>query len=203
MSGTLFIPPSFVRIKNNQLKKIVLIFSLILGAILCVNMFIMVNMFYGNQDFKTNDVVGYAALVVVFSLIFFAVRNYRNKHLNGFISFGKAFKTGILVAFLASTLYVVVWLFYYYLFVPDFLDKYIAYVLKRAPEAQLAAKTKEMESFREMYKSPFFVIIITYSEIFPIGLIVSLVSALILKRKKKTESIKQKYSHESKTGTAG
>src|SRR4051794_4599599 len=108
------------------MKKIVLIFGLSLGAILCVNMIYMVNLLYTNPHFKSNDIVGYAAMVVIFSLIFFGVRNYRNKRLEGVISFGKAFKTGALIALVASTIYVVVWLFSYYLFVPDYLDKYIS-----------------------------------------------------------------------------
>ena len=166
------------------MRKIVLIFGLIIGTILCANMIVMVNMMYSNPDFKGNDVLGYAAMVVLFSLIFFGVRNYRNKYLDGFISFGKAFKTGALIALLGSTMYVVVWLFYYYLLVPDFIDVYTSYVLDNCSEADLQTKTAEMANFREMYKNPLFVILITYSEVLPIGLIVALVSSLILKRKK-------------------
>ncbi len=148
----------------------------------------MVYLCYYNPNFESNDVIGYAALVVIFSLTFFGIRNYRNNELNGAISFGNAFKTGALIVLLASTMYVVVWLFYYYLFVPDFIDKYILHVLKEATRngasaTDLAAKTKEMDSFKEMYKNPVFVILITFAEVLPIGLVVALVSALILKRK--------------------
>jgi hypothetical protein len=167
------------------MKKIVLIFGLIIGIILCINMIFMVNLMYTNPDFKGNDVLGYAAMVFLFSLIFFGVRNYRNKQLDGFISFGKAFRTGFLIALVASTMYVVVWLFYYYLFVPDFFDIYMSYVLKETPAVELTAKTAEMESFKEMYKNPLFVILLTYAEVLPVGLIVALVSALILKKKVK------------------
>jgi len=168
------------------MRKTVLIFSLILGTIMCINMVILVNMLYNNPDFKGNDVLGYAAMVVVFSLIFFGVRNYRNKQLGGYISFGRAFKTGTLIALVASTMYVVAWLFYYYLFVPDFIDIYTQHVLKNTAATDLAAKTKEMADFKEMYKNPLFTILITYSEVLPVGLIVALVSAFILKKKNKT-----------------
>lgn len=165
------------------MKRIVLIFGLIIGTILCANMIVMVNMMYSNTDFKGNDIVGYAAMVVMFSLIFFGVRSYRNKRLDGYISFGKAFKTGFLIALVGSTMYVIAWLIYYYLFVPDFIDVYTDYVLKACSPNDVQAKTAEMANFKEMYKNPLFVILITYSEVLPVGLIVTLVSSLILKRK--------------------
>lgn len=167
------------------MKKTVWVFGLIIGAILCANMIVMVNMMYTNPDFKGNDVAGYAAMVVLFSLIFFGIRNYRSKQLGGYISFGKALKTGVLIALVGATMYVVAWLFYYYLFVPDFIDVYTSYVLENCAREDLPAKTAEMASFKEMYKNPLFVILITYSEVLPVGLAVALVSALILKRKRK------------------
>jgi len=168
------------------MKKYVLIFGLIIGTILCVNMLYTVNQLYNNSNFTGNEIIGYAAIVIVFSLIFFGVRNYRNKHLNGFISFGKAFKTGFLIALLGSTLYVSAWLFYYYLFIPDYLDIYIPFALGEVPSTELAAKTTEMESFKEMYKNPLFVVLITFFEVLPIGILVSFLSALFLKKKNRS-----------------
>ena len=168
------------------MKKNIFVFGLILGAILCVNAIIMMNRLVSDPNFKSNDVLGYAAMVVVFSLVYFGIRNYRNKQLDGFISFGKAFKTGALIALVASTVYVVVGLSYYHLFVPEFIDKYTQYVLRHTSEANLAAKTREMEEFKEMYKNPAFAILISYSEVLPIGLVVALISAFILKRKSKS-----------------
>lgn len=170
------------------MRKNILIYGLIIGVIMTGNMIFMVNLFYSSPDFEGNAFLGYAAMIVVFSLIFFGVRNYRNKQNNGVITFGKAFKMGALIALIAATMYVIVWLFYYYLFVPDFIDVYIPHVLKEASRsgataAEIAAKTTEMEEFREMYKSPFFVIIATYLEVLPLGLLIALISALILKRK--------------------
>ena len=183
---------SFGLNKTIKMKRNVWIFGLVLGTIMCVNMVYMMNLVYHNPDFTGNEVVGYTAMVVVFSLTFFGIRNYRNKELNGVISFGKAFKTGALIALIGSTMYVVVWLFYYYLFIPDFIDKYTLHVLKDAGEkgaAEVAAKTKEMAEFKEMYKNPLFVVLITYSEVLPVGLVVALISSLILKRKVKKEAI--------------
>jgi pheromone shutdown protein TraB len=170
------------------MNKVVLIFGLVIGLVFCANIGFMVYWMYHNPDLKSSEIVGYTVMVLVFSLSFFGTRNYRNKYLDGYITFGKAFKTGALIALVGSTIYVVAWLFSYYLFVPNFMDVYTDYVLKNCAVDDLAAKTKEMADFNEMYKNPFFVILITYSEVLPIGLIVALISALILKRKQKTQS---------------
>lgn len=157
-----------------------------MGSILCINMVVMVNMMYKNPEFKGNDFLGYTTMLVIFSLIFFGIRNYRNKELAGTISFVKAFMTGLFIALVASTMYVVVWLLYYYLFVPDFIDQYTQHVLHQCTsENELARKTEEMEAFRKMYENPIYVVLITYSEVLPMGLIVTLISALILKKKNK------------------
>lgn len=165
------------------MRKNVLIFGLVLGTILCVNMVYMVNLCYTNPDFESNDALGYAAMVLVFSLVFFGIRNYRNKELGGSIPFWKAFKVGLFITLIAASMYVVVWLFYYYLFVPDYLDQYIKHVLNKVPDTELQAKTQEMQGFKEMYKSPFFVVIITYAEVLPVGILVTLISAFFLKKK--------------------
>jgi len=166
------------------MKKNVLIFGLVLSIILCINMILMVNLMYSNPDYRGNDFLGYASMLVIYSLIYFGVRNYRNKELKGIISFGKAFKTGLLITLMASVSYVIVWLFYYYLFVPDFIEVYSAHVIKNCtPEDDISAKITEMAELKENYKNPLFVILVTFSEVFPVGLIVTLLSAFILKRK--------------------
>lgn len=172
----------------DQMKKNVLVFGLISGAIVSLMMVFSVLMCYGDPNYKGNMVLGYAGMLVAFSFIFVGVKNYRDKYNNGAINFGKAFKVGLLIALIASTIYVVVWLFDYYLFVPDFMDKYNAHLLKEAREAgadaaTLSKKTAEAENFKQLYKNPLFVILITYSEVLPVGIVIALISALILKRK--------------------
>lgn len=173
------------------MKRNVLIFGMILGALLAGHAVYMMSIVHSNPEFESNDIVGYAAMIVVFSLTFFGIRNYRDKQLNGMISLGNAFKTGALIALVGSTLYVVFGLGYYYLFVPDFLDKYELHVLSQATrngatDAELAAKSQEMSQFKEMYKNPLFAIMISYAEVLPVGLVVAFVSSLFLKRKTET-----------------
>lgn len=165
------------------MKRTILIFGLIIGAILTTNAIIHMNMMYSNPDYKGNDIVGYATMVLIFSLIYFGVRNYRNNHLDGKISFLKALKTGALICLVASTVYVIVALLYYYLFAPDFIDVFSEYMIRNAAPDEVAATTTQMANFKEMYKNPLFAILITYIEVVPVGMIVALFSAFIVKKK--------------------
>jgi hypothetical protein len=172
------------------MKKNALIFGSISGLIITTMMLFTASACYTDPGFKGNDVIGYTALIAAFSFIFIGIRNYRDKHHGGAITFGKAFKTGFYITLTASTIYVVVWLVDYYLFIPDFMDKYELHVLTGVKndggsEVELAEKAAEMKNFKAMYKNPLFVILVTYAEVFPIGLAISLISALILKRKPK------------------
>ncbi len=131
---------------------------------------------------------GYAAMILSFSLVFVGVKNFRDKQNDGIISFGKAFKIGFLIALIASTMYVIAWMIDYYFFIPDFMDKFCSQAIASskasgASQAEINAQTAEMDTYKEMYKNPFGVILLTYMEILPVGLVVSLISALILKKK--------------------
>jgi len=131
---------------------------------------------------------GYAMMLLAFSLIFVGVKNYRDKFNGGIIGFGKAFRLGFYIALIASSFYVLSWLIDYYFFIPDFAEKYAAHSLERlkasgASAAEISSQTLKMENFKSMYKNPVFVILMTYIEILPLGTILSLISAWVLKKK--------------------
>jgi hypothetical protein len=93
-----------------------------------------------------------------------------------------------MIVLIASTIYVVAWLIDCFFFIPDFAEKYSAHMLDKlkasgASQIEIDKQTKEMASFVRMYKNPFFNAMMTYIEILPVGLIVTLISSLILKRK--------------------
>ena len=172
------------------MKKIVIVCGLIAGVIVAAMMVISIAICYRRGSFEGNMLIGYATMLLAFSMIFVGIKNYRDKQSNGLISFGKAFRIGLYLSLVASTVYVAVWLVDYYLFVPDFMDKYTATTLNAAKaggasQDELNKQAAEMAGYKDMYKNPLLVILLTYSEILPIGLVVTLISALILKRKSK------------------
>ena len=171
------------------MKKNNLIFGLIAGAIVCIAMYPGVFKCYHSGNFDNGLLMGYVSMIVAFSFVFVGIKNYRDKHLGGIISFGKAFTTGLWISLIASTVYVAVWMVVYYNFMPDFMDKYSAYMLDKAKTsgvsvAEIDKQAAEMTNAREMMKNPLFVILFTYFEILPLGLLITLISAFILKRKK-------------------
>lgn len=170
------------------MKKNVLVFGLISGFIITAMMVYSTAKCYSSNDFESSMLVGYASMLVAFSFIFVGIKNYRDKFNGGILSFGKGFKIGLYISLIASTLYVLVWLIDYYLFIPDFMDRYTAHVLREtkadgATATEVQNKAAEMSKYKEMYRNPLFVILFTYLEVLPIGLLVSAIAALILKRK--------------------
>jgi Protein of unknown function (DUF4199) len=174
------------------MKKTVIVCGLIAGFI-STSMFIGLMLLgkAGHEDFKNGMIYGYTLMILAFAFIFVGTKITRDKHNGGIISFGKAFRVGLYITLIASTIYVIVWLIDYYVFIPDFGEKYAAHVIKElkasgASQAVIDKQTAEMAKFSEMYKNPFFNALITYSEILPVGLLVSLISAWALKRKQPT-----------------
>lgn len=170
------------------MKKILLVYGLIAGVIVSSVLVYSTVLCYKTNKFEGNMLLGYASMLIAFSMIFVGIKAYRDKYNQGVISFGKAFKTGLFIALIASSLYVIVWLINYYFFIPDFMERYTDHMLKQtkasgATEAEIVKTAEQMARYQEMYKNPLFVILLTYAEILPLGLVVSLISALILKKK--------------------
>jgi hypothetical protein len=170
------------------MRKNILLFGAISGLIITTNLVVMMTKCNNNPEFESNDVLGYAAFIVAFSFIFFGIKNFRDKHNNGVITFGQGFKMGFLMAVVAATMYVVIGITYYYVFVPGFFDQYIQHELymaklKGLSEGEIAEKAKQLAEFKELHKNPLFVIFISYAEVLPTATVIALISALILKRK--------------------
>ena len=170
------------------MKKVVLVYGIIAGMIVAGMMAFSTGYFCAKGDFEGGMIYGYSAMIIAFSMIFVGIKSFRDKYSVGIINFGKAFKVGLFISLIASTIYVLSWLITYYCFMPDFMDKYAAAMLTKAQASgisadKLAEETAEMAQMKEWYKNPLFVILMTYVEILPVGLVVSLISAFVLKRK--------------------
>jgi len=172
------------------MKKLTLLLSLAGGVFVSIFMLIIVK-YCDTQHAVTNMLITYTAMVIAFSVIFVAVKKERDKN-GGVITFGKAFRIGLTISLITSTIYVAVWLVDYYVFMPDFMDKYTAEIIQQLkashlPPQELKEKIDEANRQKELYGSFLGMTLEGYIEIFPVGLIVSLIAALILKRGKDRE----------------
>ena len=169
------------------MKRIVLVFGLISGALMAAFMFATMP-FLDKIGFDRGYIVGYTGMVLAFMLIFFGIRSYRENVGGGTITFGRAFAVGILIAVISSICYVIAWQILYYTIMPDFFEKFSAHVIEKArasgatPEA-IQAKVQEMEQAKRLYSNPVLHVAFTFLEPFPVGLIITVISAAILRKK--------------------
>jgi small-conductance mechanosensitive channel len=172
------------------MKRTVLIYGTIAGVV--VSLFMATTMLITSSGEAVHTgassmVIGYLGMLIAFTFIFVAIKSYRDKENGGMISFGKAFGIGLLIALKASTLYVATWALVYHNFLPDFMDKYTAVAIEEAKATlsgtALQAKIDEVNNAKAFYATPLGFVLFTYAEILPVGILVSLIAALVLKRK--------------------
>ena len=171
------------------MQKTVLRFGLASGVILLALSAVMMTLcMNGTIDFDNSEVLGYSTMVLAFLMVFFGVRSYRDNVAGGAIGFGKAFLVGLGITLITCAVYVIAWEITYFNFIPDFLDRYSASVLAKMQaagesEAAIRKATADMAELAKNYDNPVYNSAITFMEVFPVGLIVTLVSAAILRRK--------------------
>ena len=133
--------------------------------------------------------LGYLLMLIALSLIFVAVKRYRDLHLGGVIRFGTATLVGVGIAAVAGVVYVAVWEVYLALTDHAFIGQYAeGIVAARRAEgvtgAELQAVIERLETMKARYANPLFRLPMTFLEIFPVGLLIALISAAILRNPK-------------------
>ncbi len=169
------------------MKRSVLTFGLLSGIASAVMMLATVP-FLDRIGFDNGVVFGYTAIVASFLFVFFGIKSYRDKELGGSITFGRALAAGLLMTVISSACYVITWEFVYYKLTPDFSQKYSAYAIEKAraagASAEEVAKTeRQMAELTAMLDQPLMNAAFSFIEPFPVGVLMTLVSAAVLKRR--------------------
>jgi hypothetical protein len=172
---------------ETPLKKTILTFGLISGA-LCSLMMVATLPFADKIGFDKSEYVGYTIIVLSFLLVFFGIRSYRDNVGKGQITFTKAFVVGISITLISCFCYVVTWEVLYFHFLPGFMDKYGAHIVEKAKAsgtspAAVQAQLQQVKKYKELYDNPLLNAAMTFIEPFPIGLVITLISAAVLRRK--------------------
>jgi len=169
------------------MKKTVLTFGLISGLMMSVLMsgsLLLADKIGSGHSLA----LGYTIMVASFLLIYFGIRSYRDNALAGQISFGRAFACGILITLITSVFYVVTWEIIYFNFIPHFMDSYFAAQIHKVQSAGLdsvttAAQVAAIQHSQQLYQNPLVNMAYTVMEPLPVGLLITLISAALLRRK--------------------
>ena len=169
------------------MKKSVLKFGFLSGIASAAMMLATVP-FLDRLGFDNGVVFGYTAIVASFLFVFFGIKSYRDKELGGSISFSRALAAGLLMTVISSVCYVITWEFVYFKLTPDFSQKYSAYAIEKAraggKSAEEVAKTeRQMAELTAMLDQPLMNAAMTFVEPFPVGVLMTVVSAAALRRK--------------------
>src|SRR6516165_7207335 len=173
------------------MKKNVLTFGLISGLILSGLM--GGSLLLADQIGSGHSMaLGYTIMVASFLLIYFGIRSYRDNTLAGEISFGRAFACGILITLITSVCYVAMWEVLYFNFMPHFMDSYFAAQIHKVQSSGLdpattAAQVAAIQHSQQLYQNPLVNIAYTLMEPLPVGLIITLISAAVLRRRAPAE----------------
>jgi len=169
------------------MNKTVLTFGIISGVMISVLMdssLLLANKIGSGHSM----LIGYTIMVASFLLVYFGIRSYRDNNLDGQISFGRAFSCGILITLITTAFYVGTWEILYFNFMPHFMDSYFAAQVHKVQSAGLdpattAAKVAEIQHSQQLYQNPLVNMAYTFIEPLPVGVIITLISAAVLRRK--------------------
>ncbi len=158
------------------MRRIILIYGTLAGVIIITTNTLNLELGQGQVW------LGFLVMFIAFSSIFVAVRQHRDQHLGGVITFSKALQVGLGISVTAGFVYVALWELYLALTDYQFIDLYVesaveAMRLNAAGESDLVAATAEGERLRTQYTNPLIRLPMTFVEVFPIGLVVSLACA--------------------------
>ncbi len=166
----------------------ILTYGTIAGLIVGTGMFAFTlpNLQSGHSDAPYMMGIGYLMMLVALSAVFVAVKRHRDIALGGIIKFWPAFGLGLGISFVASVFYALAWdaalAITHMDFAGDYAKGTIAEaVAKGASPDALAKVAADMAKFQSDYANPLYRLPMTFVEMFPVGVLVSLVSAGLLK----------------------
>lgn len=168
--------------------RIMLVYGLISGAIVIANIIIGYQLGFDGGH-AGSEAVGYLIMLVALSVIFFAIKNYRDKNLGGVISFKTGAILGLGASFFAGLAYVAGWEAHLAMTDYIFIEQYTDHLIKMKEEAGVTGEAlqkliTDMEAMKKNYGNPLYRMPMTFLEIFPVGVLVTLVSAALLRNEK-------------------
>ena len=169
------------------MRKTVLTFGVISGLISAVTMLATVPFLHKLSGDK-GLILGYTTIVLAGLLVFFGIRSYRDNVSDGQLTFARALAVGILISVLSNCFYVATWEVVSYKFMPDFAEKYASQMVEHAKatgasQQKIDETARQAADFVRNYHNPLYNISMTFLEPFPVFLVITLISAAVLRKK--------------------
>ena len=169
------------------MRRSILKYGVVAGLVVAAGMWGTLLAFRGDMPHGwLGMALGYLSMLVALSAVFVGIKHHRDVDRGGVIRFWPAFGLGLGISAIAGVFYVFAWELAQATVVGDFAGHYAAATITNAKAggadaAALAKLTAQMESFKLQYANPLFRLPMTFVEIFPVGVLVSLVSAAVLR----------------------
>lgn len=169
------------------MQRLILTYGLIAGVVVGIQLFLIVTLFGDNPPTgPAGMALGYLTMLIALSAVFVAIKRRRDHDLGGAIRFWPAFGLGVAISAVAGLLYVLTWEALLAIHGTRYLETMMAVEVERkraagASAAELAELRTWIADFLKSYANPLIRMPITFSEIFPVGLLVSAVSAALLR----------------------
>lgn len=170
------------------MQKIAITYGILSGTITIATLILALVVSDGGS-FLSSELFGYLTMLVALSMIFIGIKRYRDQELGGVIRFLPAFAMGLAIAVIAGLVYTLVWELYSISTDYAFIDSYVngAIEAKRAAGLtgdRLAQEIAALEAMRTNYGKFYIRMPMTFLEIFPVGLVIALLSAALLRNPK-------------------
>jgi len=173
------------------MRKVTLTFGLIAGALISVFLFIGFVVWENSRKIIDNELIGFATMIIALSMVFFGIKSYRDNYQKGAIRFWKGFQVGMLITLIASLMYAITWETYlqarpasYHAFVDYYIECQINKKKEKGASAvEIDQEVKRGDYIRRIYSNPATRFGMTLMEILPVGIIITLISAAVLRKK--------------------
>ena len=164
----------------------ILKYGAIAGVVAGGLMFATFHGFGGEPPRDYAMLIGYATILIALSAVFVGIKHHRDVDRGGAIGFWPALGAGLGISFVAGVFYVFAWEAVQAVMHMDFATSYSNATIEQArangaTAEQLARLQAAMDKFKLQYANPLFRLPMTFAEIFPVGVLVSLVSAALLR----------------------
>ncbi len=174
------------------MKRFVFKYGIISGLIIIISAIFTIILVGESGSFSIAEWLGYLIMIVALSMIFIGIKDYKKKN-NNIIDFKSAFFVGIGISAVASLIYVIGWEIYFSFNGEQFISEYSTNSIQKLVDNGLSPEsidkaTKEMNENMETYRNMPYRMAITIMEIFPIALLITIISSFILKTKTSKQS---------------